>query len=52
VVAVRERAAPIEPSVDHVAPKVERRPGAHQRGPQLVGIVDPRLDLELVRRRG
>src|SRR5438034_9207053 len=52
LIALRERTAPIEPSVDHVAPKVERRARARQRGAQPVGIVDPRLDFELVRRRG
>src|SRR6266480_3680492 len=52
LVALLQRAATVEPSVDHVATKVERRPGAHQRGPQPVRIVDARLDFQLVRRRG
>src|SRR5439155_20848131 len=48
---LRERAMSLDPSVGHVTAKVEGRPGAEQRAPQPVGIVHPRLDFELVRRR-
>ena len=42
----------VEAPVEHVAPEFEHRAGAHQRGAQRVGILDPRLDLELVDGRG
>src|SRR5207247_10347194 len=50
--AVRAGTAPIEPSVDHVALKFERRARARQRGAPPLRIVDSCLDFELVRRRG
>src|SRR6266536_1657836 len=51
-VAADERPFPVEAAVDHLTPERELGSGARERRPQAVGILDPRLDFELVRGRG
>ena len=48
LVPIRQSGAAVEAPVDHVALELEACAGAQQRGAQRVGILDPRLDLELV----
>src|SRR5205823_11364212 len=48
LVPVGQPVAAVEAPVEHVAPELEDRAGTHERGAQRVGILDPRLDLELV----
>src|SRR5207244_12910396 len=51
LVASRQRSLPIEAPVAHLAPEFELGSRRDQRGPERVGVVHPRLDLELVRGR-
>ena len=48
LVPIRQPVTAVEAPVEHVAPELEHRARTHQRGAQRGGIIDPRLDLELV----